>query len=82
MGTQGVHYKQYSILFYSIHLTGVLPWMVRWAQPAGTRDFFRALAGQAGQVQNILFLIGTIFFRFVPNAQQDGQAAIAMCLVP
>ncbi len=64
MGTQGVHYKQYSILFYSIHLTWVLPWMVRWAHPAG---FFRALAGQVGQVQNIFFPHWQHFLLILPH---------------
>ncbi len=49
MGTQGVHMK------------GVLPWLVCWARCAGSRDFYPALAAQAGLVQNFFFLTGHYF---------------------
>jgi hypothetical protein len=38
MGTQGVHMK------------GVLPWLVRCARRAGTRDFFPALVALVGPI--------------------------------
>jgi hypothetical protein len=44
MGTQEVHMK------------GALPWLVRWARRAVTRDFCPALAAFVSTVQNIVFL--------------------------
>jgi hypothetical protein len=38
-------------------MKGVLPWLVRWACWAGTRDFCPTLAALVGPVQNIIFLI-------------------------
>ncbi len=68
MGTQRVQMK------------GVLPWLVRWACRAGTRDFCSDLAAWVGPVQNICFL--TIHNSFVPIAQQAGQAAVlGRCLL-
>jgi hypothetical protein len=34
-------------------MEGVLPWLVRWALRAGTRDLFPALPALVGPVQNI-----------------------------
>ncbi len=34
----------------------VLPWLVRWACRAGTREFCSALAALVGPVQHIFFL--------------------------
>jgi hypothetical protein len=52
-------------------MKGILPWLVRWACLAGTRDFCSPLAALVGQVQNIFCTL----FR-VPIAQQPGQAAV------
>jgi hypothetical protein len=60
MGTQRVQMK------------GVLPWLVRWAGRAGTRDIYSALAALVGPVQNIFFLNVLYFNSFVPIAQQAG----------
>ncbi len=46
-------------------LKGVLPWLVRWARCAGTRDFL--------PVQNIFLLTVHYFSSFVPIAQLAGQ---------
>jgi hypothetical protein len=43
---------------------------------AGTRDFYSALAGLVGPVQNIFFLTVHYFSSFVPIAQQAGQVAV------
>ncbi len=64
MGTQGVQIK------------GVLPWLVRWAPRASTRDFCPVLASLVGPVQNICFLSVHYFRSFVPIAQQVGQAVV------
>jgi hypothetical protein len=47
-------------------MKGVLPWLVRWAWRAGTRDFCSVLAALAGPVQNIFFLTIHYFNSFVP----------------
>jgi hypothetical protein len=39
----------------------VLPWLVRWAHRAGTRDFYPALAAPVSPVQNIIFPQRTLF---------------------
>jgi hypothetical protein len=36
---------------YGIQMKGVLPWVVRWAHLAGTRDFYPALAALVSPVQ-------------------------------
>ncbi len=60
--------------------------MVRWACPAGTRDFCSALAALVGPVQTIFFLAVHYLNSFVPMAQQAGQAAglsrlsLSMCI--
>jgi hypothetical protein len=64
MGTQRVQMK------------GVLPWLVRWACRAGTRDFCPAFAAPVCPVQNIFFLTVHYFNFFVPIALQAGQAAL------
>ncbi len=48
-------------------MKGVLPWLVRWACLASTRDFCFALTALVGPVQ---------YDSFVPIAQQAGQAAM------
>jgi hypothetical protein len=42
-------------------MKGVLPWFVRWARHAGTRDFCHALATLVGPKPNIVFLTGHYF---------------------
>jgi hypothetical protein len=64
MGTLGVLPKE------------VLPWFVRWARGAGTRDFSPALAALVNLVQNIIFLPAHFFTLLVPIAQQPGPAAV------
>ncbi len=54
----------------------VLPWLVRSACRAGTRDFCSALAALVGPVQNIVFLTEQYFHSCVPIAQQAGQEAM------
>jgi hypothetical protein len=55
-------------------MKGVLPWLVRWACRAGTRDFCPALAALVSPIQNIFTVL--CFNSFVPIAQQAGQAAV------
>jgi hypothetical protein len=57
------------------HIKGVLPWLVRCAHRASTRDFCPALAALVSSVQNI-FSYGHYFTSFVPVAQQAGQAVV------
>ncbi len=64
MGTQSVQMKE------------VLPWLVRWACQAGTRDLYPALAALVSPVKNICFLIVHYFNLCVPIAQQPGQAVV------
>ncbi len=56
--------------------TGALPWLVRWAYRAGTRDFGSALTVLVDPVQNNFFLTVQYFNSFVPIAQQAGVAAM------
>jgi hypothetical protein len=60
MGTQRVDMK------------GAIPWLVRWACRAGTRDF--CLVHLVGTVQNIFFLTVHYYNSFVPITQPAGQA--------
>ncbi len=65
MGTQRVQTK------------GVLPWLVRWACRAGTREFCSALAALVGPVQNVIFL--TVHYSIsipLSIAQEVGQAVV------
>ncbi len=64
MGTQRVQMK------------GVLPWLLRWACRASTREFVLPWAALVGPVQNIFFLTVHYFNAFVSIAQQAGQAAM------
>ncbi len=41
---------------HRVQMKGVLPWLVRWASRAETRDFCSALVALAGPVQSIFFL--------------------------
>jgi hypothetical protein len=52
-------------------MRGVLPWLVRWARRAGTRDLCAALFALVGPVQNFFVLTS-----FVPISQQAGQAVV------
>jgi hypothetical protein len=62
MGTQGVH------------LTRVLPWFVELVMTL--QEIFLACLGCSvvGPVQDVSFLTGNYFTRFVPIARQAGQA--------
>ncbi len=55
-------------------MKGVLPWMVRWALLAGTRDLYSALAALGSPVKHI-FHTYTISIN-VPIAQQLGKAVV------
>jgi hypothetical protein len=58
-------------------MKGVLPWWVRWACRAGTRDFYSASAALVGTVQNIFFLTVHYLNAFVPTTLKlHGQAAV------
>jgi hypothetical protein len=59
-----------------VQMKGVLPWLVRRACRAGTRDFCPALAALVGTVRNILFPQCALFISFVPIARKAGQAAV------
>jgi hypothetical protein len=50
----------------------VLPWLVRWARRASTKDFCLALAALVSQLQNIIFLPLHFFTLLVPIIQQPG----------
>ncbi len=63
MGTQGVHIK------------GVLPCLFRWANHAGTKDFFPILAALDGPVQNIVFLLFHFFCPHRPASWAGSHAA-------
>jgi hypothetical protein len=53
-------------------MKGILPYLVRWARSAGTRDFYPALAAlMVSTVQNIFFL-NVHFF----HLQQPGKAVV------
>jgi hypothetical protein len=56
-------------------MKGVLPWMVRWACHAGSRDFYPVLAALVGLIQNI-FPHYTLFHSFASIAYQAGQAVM------
>jgi hypothetical protein len=57
-------------------MKGVLPWLVRWARRAGTRDFYPALAALVSPVQNVFFLTVHCLNLCVSIAQQAGQAVV------
>ncbi len=50
----------------TVHVQGVLFWMVRWARCAGPRDFCPALAAIVGPVKNVFFS-EHYFSSFVPT---------------
>jgi hypothetical protein len=62
-------------------MTGVLPWLVRWACRAGTRHFGPALAALVAPEPNIFFLTVHYFNSFVPIAQQAGQVVVPVVLL-
>ncbi len=57
---------------YGVQMKGVLPWLVRRALRAGTRDFFPALASLVSPVENIFFPHRTLFQFVYPMTQQPG----------
>ncbi len=57
-------------------MKGVLPWLVRWACHAGTKDFYPVVAVLANPVQNIFFLTVHFISSFVPIGHQTGQAVV------
>ncbi len=50
-----------------VQMKGVLPWLVRWACRADSRDFYSALAALVGPVQNIFFPHRTLFQFLCPH---------------
>jgi hypothetical protein len=64
-----------------VQLKGILPWLVRWARRAGTRDFCPALVAEVGAVQNINFLTVHCFSSLVPIAQEAGHLSLNVSLV-
>ncbi len=65
MGTQRVQMK------------GSLPWLVRWADLAGTRDFLSCLSCSSRPGTKYFFPHRTLFqFIWPHRAQQAGQAAV------
>jgi hypothetical protein len=69
-------------------MKGVLPWLVRWACLAGTRDFCSALAALVGAVQYIFFPHFKLFQFLCPplpaswavGRQPCWVACLSMCL--
>jgi hypothetical protein len=60
-----------------VHMKGALPYMVRCARRAGTRDFCPALAALVGSVQYIFFPHSTLqYFTSFVITQQAGQAVV------
>ncbi len=67
MGTQRVQMK------------GVLPWLVRWACHASTRDFCSALAALVGKILIFFFPHRIYYFNsFDTIAQQAGQVVVLL----
>jgi hypothetical protein len=69
-----------------VQMQGVLPWLVRWACRAGTRDFYSALAALVGPVQNIFSPPYTIPYTIsMPLSQSlrklDRQPCWVACLL-
>ncbi len=66
----------------------VLPWLVRWARRAATRDFYSALAVLASPEQNIFFLAAHFFHFMCPHRPATwggqlvvpGRLSLNMCL--
>ena len=56
----------------------VLPWLVRWARRAGTKDLCPVLAALVSPVQNIIFLATYYFTLIVPIALQSGQGRLSL----
>ncbi len=54
-------------------MKGVLPWFIRWACCAGTRDFCSALAALVETVQNIFPSPNTISILLTPSPSNLGR---------
>jgi hypothetical protein len=52
---------------------GVLPWLVRWACPVGTRDFWSVSAALFGPVRNIFSLLYAILIPLSPSPSKLGR---------
>jgi hypothetical protein len=63
MGTHGVHMKK------------AIPWLVRWARSADTRDFVLPWKLWSASTK-YFFLAANYFTLFVSIAQQPGQAVV------
>ena len=63
---------------YGVQMKGVLPWLVRLACRASTRDFYLALIALVSPVQNIIFLISHFFTLLVLIAKQPGACSRAV----
>jgi hypothetical protein len=70
-----------------VHMKGVLPWLVRWAGHAITRDFCPALASLVGLVQKIFFH-HLLLFHFICShrpvswacSHAESPVSLSMCL--
>jgi hypothetical protein len=56
-----------------VQMKGVLPWLVRWARRAETKDLYPAFAILVSPVQNIFSLTVRNFSLYFPIAQQPGH---------
>ncbi len=68
---------------WRVQMKGVLPWVVRWACSAGTRNFCSALPALVSPAQNIFFLTEHYFNSFVPippPKKKAGGAVVLGCL--
>jgi hypothetical protein len=56
-------------------MKGVLPWLVRWAYCANTRDFCPAMAAKSAQLKKI-FPYHTLFQFICPHRTATWQAVV------
>ncbi len=66
---------------YRVQMKRDLPWLVRLARRAGTRDLF-AFTALVSPAQNIFFLTAHFITLWVPIAQQTVQAVVQGRLSP
>jgi hypothetical protein len=57
-------------------MSGILPWLVRWARRASTKIFCLALDALVGPVQNIFFPHRTLFQIICPHRPASWQAVV------
>jgi hypothetical protein len=66
---------------YGVQMKGVLPWLVRLACRASTRDFYLALIALVSPVQNIIFLAAHFVCHFMGPHRPGRQSCRAACLL-